>query len=739
MCWTHHFRNCALTLILVVLCGSLRAATLPVAMNNFQFAPANPSINVGDTVTWTVQQGVHDTVSGVNGVPNGLWNSGTQFGRLMSAGESFSLTFNTPGNFPYFCTPHWPIGMVGSIQVNAANAPPTVSILSPANGATFSPPASITFQVSASDSDGTITQVQFLLNGAPVGAAPAPPFNITMNDLGPGNYVFSAVATDNAGATASASISISVVGAQPVITGGPQSQTANAGADVTFAVQASGSAPLSYQWLFGPTPIAGANGPSLLLQNVTVGDSGVYTVQVSNGFGSASASATLTVTNPPAETPPAITLQPQSQTVGIGSNVTFAAAAIGSLPLSWQWFFNEAPIPNATNAVLTLTNVTTARAGTYFAIVTNPFGSATTAVAILNVAVPPDCEYTLSKISASFDAGGGADSVTITTAPDCAWTVSNTNAWIVILSGNGGSGPGTVSFLVLSNSSTAARSGILLIAGQTLAVSQAGTRFIANNDFNLDGQTDFLWQNGNGQLRLWLMEPGPEGLTRVATLFLRNGRPAGRGWEVVATHDFNRDNNEDILWQHTSGPLMIWIMNATNFVRSEPLLGAPNAGRAWRVAGVADFNRDGETDLIFRHKNGYLVVWFMNGTRFLGRTLLLNGEPVPPIWRVAGVVDINNDMQTDVVWQHPDSTIVVWFMNGILPTRGPRLAHLPRMNARIVGLNDLNQDSHIDFIWRDTRGQLSTWLMNETNRVGSIAIRNAETLSTAWRFVAPRK
>jgi hypothetical protein len=157
------------------------------------------------------------------------------------------------------------------------------------------------------------------------------------------------------------------------------------------------------------------------------------------------------------------------------------------------------------------------------------------------------------------------------------------------------------------------------------------------------------------------------------------------------------------------------------------------------VAGVADFNQDGETDLLLRHKQGYVVVWFMRGTQFLGRTLLRNGEPVPPLWRIPGVVDINNDGQADVVWQRPDSTIVVWFMSGILPTRGPRLAHLPRMNARIVGLNDLDHDSHIDFIWRDTRGQLSTWLMNETNRVGSIAIQNAETLSTAWRFVAPKK
>jgi plastocyanin len=243
MRWTYHLGSCAIAVLFLSAGASLRAANVPVAMSNFEFRPANPSINVGDTVTWTVEQGGHDTVSGVNGVPTGLWNSASQYGRIMLQGESFSFTFNAAGSFPYFCTPHWPLGMVGSIQVIGANVPPTVSILSPANGATFSPPANVTFQVSASDSDGAITQVQFLLNGSPVGAAAAPPFAITINDLGPGNYVFSAVATDNAGATGSASISFSVVGAQPVITAGPQSQTVNAGGDVIFAVQANGSAP----------------------------------------------------------------------------------------------------------------------------------------------------------------------------------------------------------------------------------------------------------------------------------------------------------------------------------------------------------------------------------------------------------------------------------------------------------------------------------------------------------------
>src|SRR5687768_7029991 len=205
-------------LFLLLSSSAALAATFPVSMTNVRFTPASVSINAGDTVTWTDQQGFHDTVSGSSGVPDGLWNSSAQFRRLMQPGESYSVTFNNPGTFPYFCTPHWPLGMVGSVQVIAANSPPGISIISPANGANFAAPADIAVQANAFDSDGSVTQVQFSLNGTPIGTLLAPPYSVTVSDLGPGNYTFSAVATDNAGATGSASVSVTVSGQQPAIT-----------------------------------------------------------------------------------------------------------------------------------------------------------------------------------------------------------------------------------------------------------------------------------------------------------------------------------------------------------------------------------------------------------------------------------------------------------------------------------------------------------------------------------------
>jgi len=149
-------------------------------------------------------------------------------------------------------------------------------------------------------------------------------------------------------------------------------------------------------------------------------------------------------------------------------------------------------------------------------------------------------------------------------------------------------------------------------------------------------------------------------------------------------------------------------------------------------------NHDTHTDILFRHKDGYLQVWFMKGKRFVSQLLLYNGEPIPPEWRVVGVADINRDGQADIIWQSPDSSIVVWFMSDVTPISGPLLSNLPRLNASIVGVNDLNQDGKLDFIWRYPDGHLSAWSMNGTNRVGSIAINNREPVSSAWRFSAPR-
>jgi hypothetical protein len=93
-----------------------------------------------------------------------------------------------------------------TIVKNVSNNAPAVNISSPAAGATFQAPASITITASATDSDGTVQQVDFYADDTPIGTATAAPFSITWNNVPAGTYALSAAATDNLGATASSAV-----------------------------------------------------------------------------------------------------------------------------------------------------------------------------------------------------------------------------------------------------------------------------------------------------------------------------------------------------------------------------------------------------------------------------------------------------------------------------------------------------------------------------------------------------
>ncbi len=90
----------------------------------------------------------------------------------------------------------------------------------------------------------------------------------------------------------------------PAISLNPLSQQVDAGANVQFAVAASGTAPLKYQWIFNGSELTGQTNEVLSLINVQGSNSGTYAVRVSNAAGSVlSSTATLSVVLPPDCTP----------------------------------------------------------------------------------------------------------------------------------------------------------------------------------------------------------------------------------------------------------------------------------------------------------------------------------------------------------------------------------------------------------------------------------------------------
>ena len=195
------------------------------------------------------------------------------------------------------------------------------------------------------------------------------------------------VTLSNAYGTASsytAQLEVSVPAAPSVIDQ-PQALVLLPGQTAAFSVNASGSAPLSYQWYFNTnTLLTNAIGTSLVLTNVQLTNQGTYSVLVSNFVGSVTSTpAMLTInTNPVA---PTFSSQPASQTVLQGSTVTLNPSVSGTAPITYQWNQNGLPLTGATNQSLTLTNVQATNAGSYTLTATNSIGGAVSSAAILTV------------------------------------------------------------------------------------------------------------------------------------------------------------------------------------------------------------------------------------------------------------------------------------------------------------------------------------------------------------------
>ncbi len=179
----------------------------------------------------------------------------------------------------------------------------------------------------------------------------------------------------------------------PKIVNQPQNTKVKEGDPLTLSVTATGSAPLSYQWIFEGLKIEGATNSVYEVEAAQASDAGRYIVTITNPYGSVTSSiATVRVTGiTPVVEPPVITQQPVDVTVNEGSSFSLSITATGTEPLAYQWFKDGAEIEGATASVYEVTTAQTGDSGSYTVRVSNEAGTVTsreTLVAV-NKVVPP--------------------------------------------------------------------------------------------------------------------------------------------------------------------------------------------------------------------------------------------------------------------------------------------------------------------------------------------------------------
>jgi outer membrane protein assembly factor BamB/subtilisin family serine protease len=140
---------------------------------------------------------------------------------------------------------------------------------------------------------------QWLFQGQPLAGATSPSFRVDpVSHASAGSY--SVRVTDSTGSLTSsvAALTVTTPLLPPTITSAPAPQTLLAGNRLSLAVAATGTSPLAFQWLRDGNPIPGATASSFAVELARTGDSGSYSVRISNPAGSITSPATTVAVAP---------------------------------------------------------------------------------------------------------------------------------------------------------------------------------------------------------------------------------------------------------------------------------------------------------------------------------------------------------------------------------------------------------------------------------------------------------
>ncbi|HMG94159.1 MAG TPA: Ig-like domain-containing protein, partial [Chryseolinea sp.] len=314
--------------------------------------------------------------------------------------------------------------------VTPPNAPPSVSISSPANNATFVAGNAITINANAGDTDGSVSRVEFFSGTTKLGEDLSNPHSFVWNNVAAGTYTLTAKATDNKGATTtSAPITVTVNNSNtpPAIslTGPGNNALFATGSTVTITANATdaGGTVSKVEFFSGTTKLGeDLSSPySFAWNNVPAGNHTI-TAKATDDKNAIATSASIAIVVSTANNPPTVSITgpANNATFNSGATITITAnASDANGSITKVEFFNGAAKIGEDSSSPYSFAWTNAPGGTLAikAVATDNQGvTATSAVVSITVnaaAVSPAVSLTSPASNASFAAG---TSITLTAA-----------------------------------------------------------------------------------------------------------------------------------------------------------------------------------------------------------------------------------------------------------------------------------------------------------------------------------
>ena len=252
-----------------------------------------------------------------------------------------------------------------------------------------------------------------------------------------------------------------------------------------------------------------------------------------------------------------------------------------------------------------------------------------------------------------------------------------------------------------------------------------------------DDRPSLFWHNSQtGDLRTWHLS----GRTVIDTRALTVARIADSNWKIVGSGDLNGDGHTDLVLQNQAdGGVSAWLL-WNNWVFQTSYLSIPAAGEpGWRVEGVGDTDGDRRADVIWRHTDGRLSIWFMRGIQVV-RTALMSIRLADQNWQLVAVGDINSDGRADLVWRSNDGWIAGWMLNGTNVTEGYYFSVIRVADPawKIVAAGKTDAQSPPAIIWQHDTGGVAVWYVNGLQVLSTAFVYPTFVFDTNWRIVGAR-
>jgi uncharacterized delta-60 repeat protein len=206
------------------------------------------------------------------------------------------------------------------------------------------------------------------------------------------------------------------------------------------------------------------------------------------------------------------------------------------------------------------------------------------------------------------------------------------------------------------------------LVGQTVKLGSDWT-IAAIADANGDGFDDILHHNPLGDaVELWTLGVNAQ-VTTIQSIVGQDGNTLKTGnpnWKVVGFADIDRDNILDIVWRNQqSDEVAFWFMandgktvKTYDYLRNSDGTITKTNNLLWQIAAVADFDRDGNIDLLFRlpELNQTAIVRTSGKTLVDAQYITANADVN---LQIRGIADGNGDSIPDIYWQSQDKRVVL--------------------------------------------------------------------------------